>query len=134
MSARLPLHFKKRAAVPDNQLTPRQYYEPIRLAVWQSHAIAAAAELGVADALAEGPLPLAEIATRTRTDAPSLYRLLRALGIAGVFAETSPNIFGNTVLSDRLRSKGAESLRGWVLMNLSDLDGGRAPGMDSPRR
>ena len=107
----------------DDKLTPQQYLQSIRLAVWQSHAIAAATKLGLADTLAKAPLPLADIATQTQTDAPSLYRLLRALVSVGFFTETSPNVFGNTVYSDCLRRDGAGSQRAWALTNFSDMDG-----------
>lgn len=45
---------------------------------WLAQAVSATAELGVADVLAEGPRPVAEIAEATDTHAPSLHRLLRA--------------------------------------------------------
>jgi O-methyltransferase domain/Dimerisation domain len=104
-------------------LTPQQYLQSIRLAVWQSHAIVAATKLGLADILAAAPLPLADIAAQTETDASSLYRLLRALASVGFFAETAPNVFGNTVYSDCLRRDGGGSQRAWALTNLSDMDG-----------
>jgi O-methyltransferase domain/Dimerisation domain len=106
-----------------HELTPHQQLLSIRLAVWQSHAIATAAKLRLADALADGPLPLADIAQRTGTDAPSLYRLLRALASTGFFAETSQNVFGNTASSECLREDVPGSQRDWVLWNFSDLDG-----------
>jgi hypothetical protein len=106
-----------------HELTPHQQLLSIRLAVWQSHAIATAAKLGLADALANGPLSLADIAQRTGADAPSLYRLLRALAGTGFFAETSQNVFGNTASSECLRHDVPGSQRDWVLWFFSDLDG-----------
>src|ERR1700759_5299642 len=55
------------------------------IATWTSQAIAVAAELGVADTLADGPLPIDELAARVGADADALHRLLRALIGRGVF-------------------------------------------------
>ncbi len=55
------------------------------IATWTSQAITVAAELGVADALAEGPLPLDELADKVGADTDALRRLLRALIGRGVF-------------------------------------------------
>src|SRR5690242_11057235 len=49
-------------------------------------AIYAAAALGVADTLADGPLEIEEIARRTGAHADALRRLLRALAGSGIFA------------------------------------------------
>jgi C-methyltransferase len=46
-----------------------------------------AAELGIADALAEGPLPLDKLANRVGADADALKRLMRALIGRGVFRQ-----------------------------------------------
>src|SRR3954465_1226436 len=48
-------------------------------AYWVSRAVCVTAELGLADLLAAGPLTADELAARTQTHAPSLYRLLRTL-------------------------------------------------------
>lgn len=71
-----------------------------------------AGELGIADALAAGPLRVEELALRLDLHAPSLLRLLRLLAAHDIFAETTPAGFGNTRLSDCLRGDHPESLRG----------------------
>src|SRR5436190_2026355 len=71
-----------------------------------TRALAVVAELGIADALAGGPRPVAELADETGSDADSLRRFLRALASDGVFAEESPGVFGNTAASERLRRGG----------------------------
>src|SRR5436190_673682 len=48
------------------------------------------AELRVADALAAGPRPVAEIAAEVGADADTLHRYLRALASEGIFAEVDP--------------------------------------------
>ena len=55
------------------------------IATWTSQAITVAAQLGLADALANGPLPIDELAARVGADADALGRLLRALISRGIF-------------------------------------------------
>ena len=57
---------------------------------WQSCCVGAAAQLELADLLADGPLHVDILAERTKTHAPSLYRMLRALESTGIFTQTSP--------------------------------------------
>jgi hypothetical protein len=68
-----------------------------------TQALHVAAHLGVADELAGGPRPVAEIAERVGADADSVYRFLRALAGEGVFAEDEPGVFRNTAASELLR-------------------------------
>jgi hypothetical protein len=55
---------------------------------WATQIVYVAAKLGIADLLAHGPQRLEALAEATRTHAPSLQRLMRALGGLGVFRET----------------------------------------------
>jgi C-methyltransferase len=55
------------------------------VATWTSQAITVAAQLGVADALSGGPLPIEELAAQVGADADALRRLLRALIGKGIF-------------------------------------------------
>ena len=73
-----------------------------------------AAKLGVADLLAEGPCHVDDLATRTETHPPSLYRVLRALASVGVFAEGPERHFANTPMSQMILS-GPGSMRAMVL-------------------
>jgi O-methyltransferase domain/Dimerisation domain len=59
-------------------------------------------ELGVADALAEGPRPVADVAEEVGADADTLERFLRALASNGVFAEAAPGVYRNTDASELL--------------------------------
>jgi hypothetical protein len=104
--------------------TPQQRIQDIRLALWQAHAIGAATKLGLAEALADGPLNLAGLAARTGTDAPALYRLLRALETAGFFTEAEPGVFANTDASDCLRAEVPGSQHGLVIRAFTNMDGG----------
>jgi hypothetical protein len=84
---------------------------------WISHAIYAAAKLSIADILQDGEKTLVELAERTSTHAPSLYRLLRALASIGIFRESAPGSFQSTELGDLLRSG---AMRAASLMMHSD--------------
>lgn len=66
--------------------------------------ISAAAEFAVADQLADGPRPVAELAKACGANENALYRLLRALAGLGIFAETSPRTFELTPLAETLRT------------------------------
>lgn len=76
-----------------------------------SQAVYVAAKLGIADLLAEGPKNVDELAAAADADAPSLYRVLRALASFGVFAEQDNKVFELTPTADLLRSDSPRSLR-----------------------
>ena len=71
---------------------------------WMSQAITVAAQLGVADALAGGPLPIDELAVRVGADADALGRLLRALISRGIFLHRRDGRYELNSLADTLRS------------------------------
>ena len=75
-----------------------------------SATIAVAADLGLADELADGPRSTAELAAAVSADPDSLHRLLRALAAVGVFAEEDGR-FALTPLGQGLRSDAPGSLR-----------------------
>ena len=80
-----------------------------------SQAIHVVASLGLADLLADGPRDSDELAARTDTHAPSLYRLLRALAAIGVLHEDDDRRFSLTPRGELLRSDVPGSLRGWAV-------------------
>lgn len=63
-------------------------------------------ELGIPEALADGPRPVDELAAGAGADTESLHRLLRALASDGVFAEEEPGVFSHTAASEALREGG----------------------------
>ncbi|MBP2471522.1 hypothetical protein JOF53_000394 [Crossiella equi] len=83
-----------------------------------SRALYVAAELGLADHVADGPRTTEELARATGTHEPTLYRLLRLLAGVGVFTETAPRTFGTTPLANALRTDLSGSLRPFVLHTL----------------
>lgn len=85
---------------------------------WQSCCVGAAAQLELADLLADGPLHVDVLAERTNTDGPSLYRMLRALESTGIFTQHSPQVFGNTPASECLRRNRKNSNWAWIRFTL----------------
>jgi hypothetical protein len=79
--------------------------------LWVAKCVSVAAELGVADVIGDGRKTTEELAAATKTHAPSLYRLMRALASADVFREEPKGSWTNTALSKVLRSGVPGSLR-----------------------
>lgn len=86
-----------------------------------TQALYVAARLGIPDLLADGPLPVDELAARCDAHAPSLARLLRALATLGVFAEVRPEVFDLSPLAALLRAGVPDSQRAWLLLAGADL-------------
>src|ERR1700739_3212005 len=76
-----------------------------------SRVVHVAAELGIADLLAEGAKSSEVLARETRTHAPSLHRLLRALASLGVIDELEPGRFALNELGAQLRVGVPHSVR-----------------------
>src|SRR5215211_2602712 len=68
-----------------------------------THAIKAAAELGVTDHLGEGPRSADELAARLQVNPQSLYRLLRTLASIGLLADAGDRMFTLTPVGACLR-------------------------------
>ncbi|HTE43807.1 MAG TPA: methyltransferase [Gemmatimonadaceae bacterium] len=81
-----------------------------------SQALFVAAKLGIADLLANGPMPSDAIARATATDPAALHRLLRVLGSRGVLASVGDRDFGLTSFGELLRRDMAGSVRDQVLL------------------
>lgn len=84
-----------------------------------SKAVYAAAKLGIADELIEGPLPVCELARKTETNPDALYRLLRALVGEGLFEEVGPRVFSVTALG-RLISEDAPGSRRYLSLMFAE--------------
>ena len=79
-----------------------------------SRSIAVAAQFRIADLLKDGAKTSDEMAQTIGAHPRSLYRLLRALAGAGIFAEAADGRFSLTPLGELLRSDAPESLRGFA--------------------
>ena len=99
--------------------TPQDQILGMVTGFWQSRALAVAAELELADRLADGPLSVDVLAAKTKTDALSLFRVMRVLESSGVFTQVSPRVFANTPASDCLRKDVPGSQWAFVRLVLS---------------
>jgi SAM-dependent methyltransferase len=87
---------------------------------WLSQAIYVAAKLGLADLLKDGPKSCAALARATRSDGPSLFRLMRALSSVGVFAHVQDDKFALSKLGESLQSDVPGSLR-TIVMTIGEI-------------
>ena len=76
-----------------------------------TQALYVAAKLEIADLLAAKSQTVGELAAATGTNERALYRVLRSLASAGVFAETEPKVFALTPLAEPLRKDAPNSIR-----------------------
>lgn len=100
--------------------TPQDQIVSLVAGFWQSRALAVAAELELADLLAESSVSVDLLAEKTKTDSLGLFRLMRALESIGIFAQVSPRVFANTPISEVLRKDIPGSQWAWVRLVLSD--------------
>jgi len=82
---------------------------------WVSQAIYVAAKLGIADLLKNGPESCVALAAATGVDAPSLFRLMRALATVGIFSHVRGDWFALSPLAESLQTDTATSLRAMVM-------------------
>jgi SAM-dependent methyltransferase len=78
------------------------------------------AKLGVADALAEGPLDVEALANRVGAHAGALFRVMRALTSVGIFAQPVSRTFALAPLGEALKD-GPRSLRYLALLFGQDM-------------
>ena len=83
---------------------------------WPMQAVYTAAKLELADHLKSGPKTAEQLASDTGADAPSLYRLLRALASLDIFQENAERQFGLTPMAEKLRKDAAGSLWAATIM------------------
>jgi SAM-dependent methyltransferase len=84
--------------------TPQAQLMQFILGKWISKPIHVAAELGIADMLADGPKSIEALATESQSHAPTLYRILRALAAVDIFSETDDGCFELTPMAECLRT------------------------------
>jgi len=81
---------------------------------WVAAAISAAAQLGIAEALENGPMADTELATRIGCDQDALSRLLGALAAEGLLETDEMGRFRTTVLGAQLRQRALGPLARYV--------------------
>jgi O-methyltransferase domain/Dimerisation domain len=95
---------------PAPEMTAARRLSGLVAGLWVPQAVFAAAELGVADALAESPLSASEVAARVGAHAGATERLLRALVALELCSEHGDR-FGLTELGRVLRADAPDSMR-----------------------
>src|ERR1700761_1511532 len=100
---------------PPTGIPPHVQLIQMGVAIWPARAVYAAAELGIADLLANGPREVEEIARQTGTHVRSLSRLMRALASCSIVEETRPGLFATTTLGDALRDSAPGAARATIL-------------------
>lgn len=99
-----------------NDPSMQQFFQQTFAGTWITQGLAVAAELGLADQLADGPKTPDELAEHTHTNRDALHRLLRALASVGVFSADAAGRYSLTPLAELLRSNVAGSQRGLAAM------------------
>ena len=94
-----------------NQDNPQLYVRNLLMGFVVSRAVQVAAELGLADALADGPKDRDALARDVGAHADTLNRLIRALASFGIFKQLPDGRVANTAQSECLRSDAPGSLR-----------------------
>jgi hypothetical protein len=84
-------------------------------ASWVAATVYAAAKLGLADHLADGPKSAAELAGTAGVHGPSLHRLMRTLAGLGILTERDRQQFALTPLGEALKTGAPGSARATLL-------------------
>jgi len=108
------------ALEPDNAAALHAQLIEMAMPIWRARALYAAAALGLADLLADGPRTAEDLAETTKTHAPSLYRLLRALASCGLLHEVQPRMFVTTPLGAALQTGAPGAARSTILTLAGD--------------
>lgn len=99
----------------DPTISPQAVLIRMASGYWEAKALQVAAELGIADLIAETPKTADQLSKIVAAHSDSLYRLLRALASLGIFREGEDGCFENTPLSEPLRADVAGSVREYVI-------------------
>lgn len=96
-------------------LPPHVQLIQMATSAWAARTVHAAAKLGLADQLADGPRSAAELAGAVHAHAPSLHRLMRTLASLGILAEQKEQRYALTNLGAALKTNAPGSARSTVL-------------------
>ncbi len=97
------------------QSTPSLLLDELSTLHLLARALHVAAEIGIADHLADVGSPIEDLAERTATDPVALRRLMQFLASYGISEQTGPEAFRATELSDVLRNDHPDSVRPIIL-------------------
>jgi O-methyltransferase domain len=118
-----------------SERTPEEVLWDFLRGAMMTKALAIVADLGIAEALADGPRAVDELAREASVDPDALHRLLRALASDGVFAEEEPGVFRLTEPAELLLRPGWKAfvhLFGGVFYKaVADLDQAARTGVET---
>ena len=103
-----------------DRVQPALMLRHLAFAMRISRALYAAAQLNIADILADGPMTSGQMATAVGADRQSLRRLLRALVAYGVFEEEGPDRYRLNAAAELLQRDVLGSQRAGVLFTAGD--------------
>ena len=98
---------------PQPALDPATALRQLIMGFRSTQLVRTAAELGLADHLADGPRTAADLAPLLKVDPTALHRLMRALASLGLLAEVGGCAYAATALSDCLRTGVTGSMRNY---------------------
>src|SRR5262249_1608958 len=101
------------------EVDPKTQMNQLIRGYWTTQAIFVAAELRIADFLADGPQVPEQLAKQVGVKGDMLYRVLRALASIGIFAEDDAGRFGLTPLAETL--KGSSGQRAYAMLHGQEL-------------
>lgn len=88
--------------------------------MWIAGCVKAAAELNIADFLAEGPKTISQLSKVTYSNENQLYRIMRALSSVGIFTETGNKTFILNELGATMQSGVPGTVKDFILANLTE--------------
>jgi SAM-dependent methyltransferase len=100
------------SSLSNDNLPPALRMSQLIVSLWVPQAVHAAAELGIADVLAEKPQPSRAVAERLGTHPDATDRLMRALVTLGLFARHAGD-YSLTELGRCLETRATTSRRAW---------------------
>ena len=102
-------------AAKSQEIPPHAQLIQMGTGAWVSATVYAAAKLGLADHLADGPRSADELAITTDTHAPTLDRLMRTLAGLGIFAGQGEGRYALTPLGEALKSDAPGAARSTLI-------------------
>jgi hypothetical protein len=106
-------HISRNGSLPELSIPP---VFAMGVSFWVSQVVYAAAKLGIADVLSNGPKSCGELAIAVSARPQTLFRLMRALTCLGVFIQRSDGRFELTEIGESLRTGLPGSMRSTVIM------------------
>jgi|SRR5579871_2506929 hypothetical protein len=107
-------------ATPAKAIPPHVQVMQMAVGSWVSQLIVTAANLRIADHLANGPMSAAELAGPTKTNPRALHRFLRALSNFGILTQSADLKFALTPLGEAMKSDAPGSARSTILTMSGD--------------